>query len=169
MLFKIVVDAFMHHWVNVVAEEEAEPEGLRRSIQHLVDYFCTDGILIASIQAVWIQRSFDILVDLFNCAGLQTNFHKTVSMVFQPCHSPGGMFVEAYTLRMMGEGPTYQYCLIQWVQYPECGVKLAMGSLQMHCQTQRVMVWGDPYGSHTHTSKESHHYWFSFPKTQNTV
>ena len=67
MLFKIVVDAFMHHWVNVVAEEEAEPEGLRRSIQHLVAYFCTNDGLIKLIQDRQLQQDFDILTDLFEC------------------------------------------------------------------------------------------------------
>ena len=140
MLSNVIVHSIMHHWVTVVSEKEAVPEGLRRSIQHLVDYFCTDGILIASIQAVWIQRSFDVLVDLFNRAGLQTNFRKTVSMVFQPCHSPGGMLEEAYTLRMTGEGPMYQNRLRRRVRCLEYKAKMSTGSLQTHLQTQHSVI-----------------------------
>ena len=46
-IFNIVVDAVMCHWVAVVSEEEAGPEGLCQLIQCLEMYVYDKKILIA--------------------------------------------------------------------------------------------------------------------------
>ena len=48
MIFNVVMDAIMSHWVTVVTEEEAVPEGLRRLIQCLEAYFYADDGSIVS-------------------------------------------------------------------------------------------------------------------------
>ena len=48
MIFKIVVDAIIRHWVVVVAATEAGTEGLSTSMQDLVVYLYADNGLVAS-------------------------------------------------------------------------------------------------------------------------
>ena len=94
-----------------------------------------------------LQRSFDIITDLFDHVGLHKNLYKTVSMIFQPCRSLGGMSIEAYTNHMSGEGETYRYQLCQGVRLPECGDDMNAGSLQMHLHNQHSVGWGYPNGN----------------------
>ena len=87
----------MHHWVPVVAEEEAGPKGLRWSIQLLVLYFYYNDYLIDLTRAGLLQQVFGTLMDLFDHVSLRTNVRKMTSIVFQLYHSPGGIPVKAYT------------------------------------------------------------------------
>ena len=48
------------------------------------------------------HRSFDVLTDLFDRVGLWKNLQNTVSMDFQPCHTPGEMSKVVYEIRTMG-------------------------------------------------------------------
>ena len=70
------METCMHYWITVVPEEEEIPERFRRLIQCLKAYFyvniSNDG-LIASMRAVRLQHSFDVLMDLFGCVGLREN------------------------------------------------------------------------------------------------
>ena len=70
-------------------------------------YFYDGNGLVLLTQPERVQRAFDILAGLFDWVGLRTNTAKTVGMVCQPCHAPGGMSEEAYTRREMGKGPTF--------------------------------------------------------------
>ena len=54
--------------------------------------------MIASTWAVQLNWAFDVLTDLFDHVGLWADICKTVSMVFQLCHSMGGMLVKAHAL-----------------------------------------------------------------------
>ena len=81
-IFNVAVDTVMRHWVVEVAEEEAGPEGLGHLIKRMEAYFYTDDGLIVLIRVVQLQRSCDVLADLFDRVHLQTSIHKTVSMVF---------------------------------------------------------------------------------------
>ena len=61
------------HWISVVAEEEAGPDGFGRTVQRLAEYFYTDDGLLASMRAVRLQPAFDVLAELSDRVGLQTN------------------------------------------------------------------------------------------------
>ena len=95
------MESVVRHWVNMVASEEAGPEVLRRSIQHLSAYFYTNNRLISLMRSVWIQWAFGVFTYLFDYSALRMNIRKMVRMVWQPCHSSGDMSVEAYTLRVV--------------------------------------------------------------------
>ena len=79
----------------MVAEEEAIPEGLGQSIQRLVVYLYTNGILITPKRAGRLQRDSNALTTLFDNVVLRTNVYKTVIMFFQLCHSPEAMSMKA--------------------------------------------------------------------------
>ena len=66
------------------------------TIIDLADYFYAYNGLVTLNQLEKLQRAFDVLIGLFDRVGLQTNTTKTVGMVCQPCHAPGGMSEEVY-------------------------------------------------------------------------
>ena len=82
--------------LTVVAETEEGTEGLGMSIWDLTEYFYSDNGLVSSTQPERLQREFDVLTCLSGQVSLRKNTQKTVSMDFQPCHTPGRMSMEAY-------------------------------------------------------------------------
>ena len=85
------MDAVIGQWVTVVTPSEAGTGGLGLMIKDLDEYFYLDDGLVASTQLERLQRKFDVFTGLFNQFGIQTNMAKTVDMICQPCHAPGGM------------------------------------------------------------------------------
>ena len=61
MLFNLVVDATIHHWVTVEAETESFKERLGLSMQYLAAYFYANDGLIASTQPERMQWLFNFL------------------------------------------------------------------------------------------------------------
>ena len=92
----MIVDSIIRHWVKVVTPTEAGTGGLGLIIIDLAAYFYAGDGLVAPTQPEILQRSFDVLTRLFDRVSLQTNMTKTVGMVCQPCHTPGGMSEDAY-------------------------------------------------------------------------
>ena len=65
MIFKIVMDTVIHHWVTVVTPSEEGTGELGMAITYLATYFYTDNGLEASLQPERLQREFDVLTGLF--------------------------------------------------------------------------------------------------------
>ena len=80
IMFIVVVDALICHWVAVVMTIEAGTGGLGLNIIYLADYFYAKDGLVVSTQPERLQRAFDVLTGLFDWVGLQTNAAKTVGM-----------------------------------------------------------------------------------------
>ena len=80
----------------MVTPTEAGTRGLGLTIIDLAAYFCVDDGLMKSTQPERLQSSFDVLTGLFDRFGLQTSTAKTVGVVCQPYHAPGGMLETAY-------------------------------------------------------------------------
>ena len=80
IMFIVVVDAVICHWVAVVMTIEAGTGGLGLNIIYLADYFYAKDGLVVSTQPERLQRAFDVLTGLFDWVGLQTNAAKTVGM-----------------------------------------------------------------------------------------
>ena len=95
-IFNVVVDAVICHWLTVMTPTESGTGGLGLTIIDLADYFYANNSLVASTQPERLQRAFDGLNVLFDQFILRTNMTKTVDMVFQICHTTGGMSEEAY-------------------------------------------------------------------------
>ena len=90
-VFKMVVDAVIRYWVEVVVPTEDGTEGLGMLIQDLAAYLYANDGLIASTHLERLQRAFDVLAVLFERVSLRTNTRKTVNMACQPCHASGQM------------------------------------------------------------------------------
>ena len=75
-------------------------------MRHRAAIFYVDYGLVVLTDPVWLQRSFDTMTRLFDRVGLQTNFGKTVGIIFRPFWSAGNQLEAAYKLWMMGEGLT---------------------------------------------------------------
>ena len=80
---------------------EAGTGGL--TIIDLVAYLYANNGLVVLIQPERLQRAFDILNGLFNRVDTRMNTGKTISMVCQPFHVPGGMSEKAFKRRMTGQ------------------------------------------------------------------
>ena len=85
----MVVDSVIRHWVTAVVATEKGVYGIDLTIRYLESYFYANCGLIASPQPESLQRPIDVLAGLFDRVGIQTITQKTVSMAFQPCHTPG--------------------------------------------------------------------------------
>ena len=135
-LFNVVMDAVIRHWVAMAAATEEGIDGLNLSIQDLVAYFYSDNGLIASTQPERTHQALNILTGLFDKVGLRTNTEKMMSMACQTCHTPVIMSVEAYERLTTGIGPTFWELQRMQVQYTECRVEVATGSLLTRRQRQ---------------------------------
>ena len=93
ILFNVVVDAVIHHWLTLVVPTEEGMELLGLLIQDLEVYFYSNDGLVASTQPERLQSLFNVLTCLFDRVFLITNMQKAVIMAFQPCHAPGRMSV----------------------------------------------------------------------------
>ena len=75
----------------MVTPTETGTWGLGLTIIDLVGYFYNKNGLVDPTQMERLQRSFDVLTNLFDQVVLWKNTWKTVSMVLQPLHAPGRM------------------------------------------------------------------------------
>ena len=80
MIFIVVMDAVILHWVKVVAATEAGAEGLGVLIQVLAAYFYADNGIFVLTQPERLQRSFERLADLVDQVVLQTNMRNMVRL-----------------------------------------------------------------------------------------
>ena len=76
-------------------------------ITDLAENFYANNVIMASTELERLQRVFDVLTSLFDWVGLRTNAAKTVGMVCQPCHAPGGGVRGGLCVTGDGEGPTF--------------------------------------------------------------
>ena len=125
IIFNVVMDAVIHHWVTVVMLEEAGVGGPGMTILDLAAYFYADYGLVESTQLERLQRSFDVLIRILDRVGLQTNTAKTVGMVCQPCHAPVRISEEAYERRTMNKGPIFQERQRRSMEFLEYVVEVA--------------------------------------------
>ena len=111
-------------------------------VQELVAYLYAGNGLVASPLPERLQRSFEVLTDLFDRVGLPMNVQNMVIVECQHYHILDILSEAAYEELLTGIGPLYLERLRCWVQCPECGVYLAVGYLMVHRQSQnRVGRW----------------------------
>ena len=73
MIFNVVMDAVIRHWVLVVVLSEEGTGGLGMNIMDLAAYFYADNVLVASTQPERLERTFDVLTGLFERFVLRKN------------------------------------------------------------------------------------------------
>ena len=106
MIFNVVVDAVIQHWVTVVVDpqEGARQEGIVTPIQTLLDLFYAQNGLITSPKSAFLQGTFGALMGLFDRVGLGTNKENTVSMACMTCHTPHAWSMEARNRKVTESG-----------------------------------------------------------------
>ena len=100
----------------------ADTEGFRRDVQHIAAYLYADDDLLTLTRVARIQLAITTLTELFVRVGLCKHISKTVSMNYHPCSALGVHSVEAYDLRITGEGHTSRERLFQGDRCPKCNV-----------------------------------------------
>ena len=73
IMFIVVVDAVICHWVAVVMTIEAGTGGLGLTIIDMAAYFYANGGLVVLTQPERLQRAFDVITCLFDRVGLRKN------------------------------------------------------------------------------------------------
>ena len=86
-LFNILVDVIAWEWFVWLQQEGAknhDVEYLTELMWSFFTIFYVDGAHFASRNPVFLQTALDIVVELFECVGLETNCLKTQAMVCTP-------------------------------------------------------------------------------------
>ena len=83
-IFNIMVDAIVQEWLCQIFGDEVAASGIGVEIRSFLAAFFADDGLVQSRDPVFLQHSFDILIDLFERVGLRTNTTKTKVMVCVP-------------------------------------------------------------------------------------
>ena len=78
------MEALVIHWIYLVADVEAVPEGCRWEICWWSALFYAYDNVIASNHTEWLQGDFDALAGIFDWVGLRTNVGNTVGMICKP-------------------------------------------------------------------------------------
>ena len=99
IIFNVVVDVVVRHWVTGVIVDAEERGKLGKEGRHQADLFYKDNGMVASSDPRWIQGAFNTLVGLFDRVGLRTNVRKKFGMVCHPCQAEGNLLEAAYGRR----------------------------------------------------------------------
>ncbi len=79
LMFNVCVDAVVREWLQQVLGDNAAQKGLGEAARdHAVVFFVDDRLVVARCPE-WLQSSFTILVNLFECISLRTNAAKMKS------------------------------------------------------------------------------------------
>ena len=70
----------------LVVRSAAGQGGWGNEVLHHAAFFYAEKILVASMDQVRLQGSFDTLTRLFNRVGVRTNFRKTVRILCRHFH-----------------------------------------------------------------------------------
>ena len=87
IIFIVVVDAVVRHWVTLPLAEAEKRGGRGDKGRHQAAIFYAGDGMVALSDPFWIQWSFDTLVSLFKRVDLSNNVRNTVSMVCRPCQA----------------------------------------------------------------------------------
>ena len=130
-IFSIMVDAIVREWLWQILGDKVASLGLGEEIRQLLATFYADNGMIQSMDPVFLQSSFDILIGLSECVGLWMNTTKTKVMVCVPrkiC-----IHTSNHVYNNMREGlTTHADWSKRQVQCEECGVHMASSSLPSH-------------------------------------
>ncbi len=135
LMFNVCVDAVVREWLHQVLGEEAAHNGLGDQVAEILVAFYVDDGLIASRDWDWLQKSFGVLIGLFERIGLFTNATKTKAMVCIPGRIQDGYTEEEYA-DYKAQTVTAANKKRRRVDCEICGASLAAGSYQSHLETQ---------------------------------
>ena len=106
-IFNVVVDAVVHHWVEVMVEGAGGQGRRDQEGRHQNPLFYTDYGMIALSYPGWLQGELSTLVGLIDRVGLKTNIGDMVGMVYRLFLAVGAHSELVYKRQMVGAGPSY--------------------------------------------------------------
>jgi hypothetical protein len=131
-LFNIAVDAVIRAWEREMDQEQERSEENQRTDVDC-EFYADDG-KVGSRDPELVQKSVDILTDLFQCLGLQMNAKKTKAMVTRGVVETVKQSTEAYRRRMGQGGGTHREREAEYVECPMCKQWMQRKSLRQHLQ-----------------------------------
>jgi hypothetical protein len=124
-IFNIVTDAIIQTWFK-----QLEVEGIADEIR--ATFYADDGHIYSN-DATALQRAVDILVELFERMGLNTNASKTKAMICAPLPSTTRISSPAYRRRMLdNSAPTYSTRKRQIAECDICQANVQERNLKRH-------------------------------------
>ena len=99
-----MVEMIIHHWVGLMVENKAGPDGFGYMVADKMTIFYAYYRQIGFNNTVWLQWVFDIIIGLFERFGIRTNMNNMVTMVCQFGPIARQKSAAAYGWRMNGEG-----------------------------------------------------------------
>ena len=79
-----MVDVIVCHWVGLVAENEAGPDGFEYTVVNKLVLFYVNDVLLYSTNLVWPQCIFNVIIGIFEWVGIITNVEKIMVMICKP-------------------------------------------------------------------------------------
>jgi hypothetical protein len=84
LVFNVCVDGVVREWLQQVLGDNTAQKSLGEAAHsHVVVFFVDDELVVARCPE-WLQSSFTILINLFECIGLWTNAAKAKVMTCLP-------------------------------------------------------------------------------------
>ena len=131
-LFNIVVDAVVREWmVQLRQDGEYDGEMVTEFMATFFAIFYVDDAYLASRDAGFLQHALDLLVDLFERVGLQTNTAKTQTMICTPGRIRTQLPSESYRRMMTGRVTAGEWNSRD-VECRTCGKEMKASSLSRH-------------------------------------
>ncbi len=131
-LFNISVDAVVREWIRQLREGgKYKEEELSEFMAMFFAIFYIDNTYLASRDAGFLQHTLDILVDLFERVGLQTNTSKMQTMICTPGRSWTQLPMESYQ-RMQRGRVTAGKWNARNLECQQCRKELKASSLDRH-------------------------------------
>ena len=72
LIINIVVDVIIRHWVGLMVENKAGPDGFGYTVADNMTLFYAYYGLVDSTNPVWLEWGFDILIGIFKRFGIRT-------------------------------------------------------------------------------------------------
>ena len=164
IIFNVVVDVVVRHWVTVMVEGAEERDERGQEVRNQNALFYADYGMVVSLEPQWLQGAFITLVVLLYRVGMRTNVGNTVGMVCRPSQATGTQSEAEYRQLMTGEGPSYRERNKGLVQCRECGEDMAVVSLAGHMMTQHGKAAEERWSWETlSTGEEPQTYGMAFP------
>ena len=135
-LFNIVVDCVAREWLRRLREGiNLGEDEVERLMAEFLAIFYVDDAYLASRDPDLLQEAMDILVDLFERVGLETNKQKTVAMTCTPGRIRTQLTTASY-FRMRNGLETAEDWETRKVVCHQCNKEVQARNLTLHLNTQ---------------------------------
>ena len=132
------MDVIIRHWVGLMVDNEAGPDGFGYTVADKMTLFYAYYGIIDSTNMVWLQWVFDILIGLFEWFGVRTYMEKIVTMVCQSGPIATQQSNVAYGWRMTVEGDPNRVNQLRKLVWQECGGELDVAYMTAQIQMQHI-------------------------------